>query len=483
MGAVEGVGNLGSASKFWNPIPTYSSGGVYRWAQNLTNSNSFWNAFNNALVAQPTTTFWFELCALGTDATNETYTNALAVVNQIKTRVPGATVYVSPQPAYTPSSHECNIAGVGGQARMASLASQLVANGAALAGPAQGPLAYPSQTLTDGCHPTSPAGENVLGQPLIDFNFNGSNPPPPSTGIGAQGIYVVDGGTQYAAALAEPHVDGGIIRYGWKEAESVKGTYNLAPVCSKLATVTAAGKKATLILYALAPTWLVTEVKTAGETTWLNGPLGGIEQPNPWSTLAQGYFHQFITAAANYQCNGVALKDNPTVANVLAGVMAMNDVRVAPTGYNLTTLTSTVVENVGAWMDAFGSSKNFYAGFFPLNSSAGTSDSISIRNALVAAEPDIGVYQETFTGIGPSGSLGDVLRTSPQTLNVKLQACGKWSDHSYPVCNWATSDTPQGAYDSIAAPFGAKYFEFYDVDLIKSEYQTQFEYIYDAVWN
>ncbi|MGZ8143980.1 MAG: fibronectin type III domain-containing protein [Methylosarcina sp.] len=169
MDAIEGAIALGDPT-FWNPVPTYNSGGLYAWAKNLTDSNSFWSGFQKAYNAQPTKTIWWELCALSKDATSETYDNALKVLNEIKRRVPGASVYVSAQPSYAPSSHECNIAGIGGQSRMASIASQLVANGKALTGPVVGPLAYPGQTIKDGCHANT-LGEELMGQQLIDF-FN-----------------------------------------------------------------------------------------------------------------------------------------------------------------------------------------------------------------------------------------------------------------------------------------------------------------------
>jgi chitodextrinase len=169
MGAIEGAIALGNPT-FWNPVPTYNSGGLYAWAKNLTDSNSFWSEFQKAYNARPTKTIWWELCALYKDATTETYDNALKVLNEIKRRAPGATVYVSAQPSYLPSSHECGIAGIGGQSRMASIASQLVANGKALTGPVVGPLAYPSQTIKDGCHANT-EGEELMGEQLIDF-FN-----------------------------------------------------------------------------------------------------------------------------------------------------------------------------------------------------------------------------------------------------------------------------------------------------------------------
>ncbi len=168
MAAVNGALNLGMAD-IWSTKPEYGGGGVWEWAQNF--NNKYWGAFQTALNTQPVTTFWWELCSISSDFSRQTLANAINVINEVQRRVPGARIFVSAQPAYNPSSHECQIAGIGGQAMMADLADQLVAGGYAEAGPVQGPLAYPSQVKTDGCHPVS-SGEAVLGQQLIAFPFN-----------------------------------------------------------------------------------------------------------------------------------------------------------------------------------------------------------------------------------------------------------------------------------------------------------------------
>lgn len=172
MDAVDGAISLGSAD-FWNTLPVYSSGGVYQWASNL--NSSYWTEFQAAQDAQPTTTVWWQLCSLNSTADKETYDNALIVVNEIRRRIPDVTVYVSAQPGYNPSTHTCNIAGSTGPTRMESLANQIVKNGVAFPGPTIGPLDYPSQTVTDGCHGND-AGEEAMGQQLINF-FNALQTP------------------------------------------------------------------------------------------------------------------------------------------------------------------------------------------------------------------------------------------------------------------------------------------------------------------
>jgi hypothetical protein len=164
MGAVTGALNLGS-SAFWNTKPDYGGGGVWQWAQSF--NNKYWTAFQNAYNAKPVNVIWWQLCSLDTDKNNETYDNALLVIDELKSRIPGVIIYVSAQPSYDPVDHVCTLAGESGPTRMATLAAQLTTSGEALAGPVTGPLKYPDQTK-DSCHPNT-SGEQMMGQQIIDF--------------------------------------------------------------------------------------------------------------------------------------------------------------------------------------------------------------------------------------------------------------------------------------------------------------------------
>jgi hypothetical protein len=166
MGAVDGAVNLGS-SVFWNTKPDFGGGGVWQWAQSF--NNKFWTAFQNAYNAQPVSIIWWQLCSLDSYKNNETYDNALLIIDELKRRIPGVTIYVSAQPAYDPVNHVCTLAGASGPTRMATLAAQLTTNGEALAGPVTGPLKYPDQTKNnDSCHPNT-SGEQLMGQQIINF--------------------------------------------------------------------------------------------------------------------------------------------------------------------------------------------------------------------------------------------------------------------------------------------------------------------------
>lgn len=164
VSAVNGAELLGYTN-FWTSDTEYGGGGVWQWAKDL--NGDFWQAFQANQNNNPVSVVWWNLCSLGSDEVNETLTNAKVVLDEIKRRIPGVTVYVSAQPAYNPGSYICSIAGATGPARMATLARDLQVSGEALAGPVMGPLDAPGQ-LKDSCHPNT-EGKELLGQQLISF--------------------------------------------------------------------------------------------------------------------------------------------------------------------------------------------------------------------------------------------------------------------------------------------------------------------------
>lgn len=168
LNAVNGYKTVGG-TKFWPLINTYGGGGLYAWAGNLTDTNKYWAAFQQVANQYPDThVLWWELCALGNQASLETYDNALLVLNEIKRRLPDVTIYASAQPTYDPSDHICTIAGTGGVERMTGIVNTLIANGDVLPGPVMGPLLFPDQVSTDGCHANT-AGQTYMGNQLAEF--------------------------------------------------------------------------------------------------------------------------------------------------------------------------------------------------------------------------------------------------------------------------------------------------------------------------
>ncbi len=162
--AVIGYRQLGGR-RFWDPVRSYNGGSVSIWASGVGNRNRYWLAFESALKSHPRTQiFWWQLCNSPQADEATLFRDARLVLEEIRRRVPGATVYVSAQHSYT-QGHACR-GQADGPARMQRLADRLVAEGSVQAGPTLGPLS-PSQTL-DGCH-ANRIGMETLGQQLLNF--------------------------------------------------------------------------------------------------------------------------------------------------------------------------------------------------------------------------------------------------------------------------------------------------------------------------
>ncbi|MGZ8924548.1 MAG: PKD domain-containing protein [Nitrososphaeraceae archaeon] len=307
-------------------------------------------------------------------------------------------------------------------------------------------------------------------------------PPPPPGGTDADlqpNLFTIDNTTNWSESLSLSYVDGSVIRHPWETAEATSGVYNFSTLCSKITSVMNVGKKMSLVNFTYAPRWLADSLP--GTEVWFSSRTGN-NQPHPWNQTALTAMANYATAEANFVCNGVKIKDNPSIINIDTPIVGMQSIRNGPT-YTLSTMKQAIVDNVAIWHTAFESEvvdHAFYVGWFPLNSNY--SDTIEIRNAVQDAFPNDNLFQETWTGGGPSGDLMNVLVGG--TAGIMLQACGGWSDHNYIAgCYWRQNgtDSPQYAYDTIAAPQGVKYFEFYPIDLRYASYTAQFQYIHDAI--
>jgi hypothetical protein len=175
-------------TQFWPAMTAYNGGTMRVWASEINLPNShLWNAFADALAATPTDQIWFQGCeGVGDDPANG-HADALAVIAEIRERIPGATIYFSAINDYV-APHVCDSIGPSAPANVRVLRDQLVAEGHVLLGPDMGSLisSYqtPSagatlandQTLPDGCHPNK-AGKAYVGQRLLGFF---SAPPAPT---------------------------------------------------------------------------------------------------------------------------------------------------------------------------------------------------------------------------------------------------------------------------------------------------------------
>lgn len=489
MNAVEGAQTLGSL-RFWNPIPTYSSGGIKQWVvDGLTNANPYWNSFNNALIAQPTNTFWLQLCALEAFAAQETYANAKTWVQQIKTRVPGAIVYVSAQPQYVPT-HTCTIAGANGPDRMSAIVNQLVANGDALAGPIIGPWDF-NTDLEDSCH-ANETGKAIAGQQLIDFFY--SIPGGVSGGGGGggttygdypKGLYVLD--STASNVLSKSFVSGVLKRIAWKNLETSQGVYDFSSIATTLNAVAAAGKKMTLVVFSDSPTY----VQQGASATYNAGNFG--TEPVPWDSFAQQRWTALITALGNYVVGSYALKDHPNLAQVDCSVIGSQGIRLiaTPAGYSLSLYKQACTFAVDTMATVF-SKKIIYIGLFGIQGH--DSDVRDIRDSLLATYngqtlPRINFYQETLTGAAPSGTMANYLMEVSTQTSIMWQQCWGYTSHINDLinnptnitngeeCTWESTNpntlTPQTCLD-YGGTFGSTYFEIYAEDLINNSYQTLF---------
>jgi hypothetical protein len=166
---VKGYSGAGGG-RFWPPDSSYGGGTVVNWST----STSYWQSFNAHLSAQPTTIFWWQICARTDETDAELYEASLDVLATLASNVSGATVYLSALNGWV-DPHICGQVGPGGEERIGALVARLLNEGRALRGPTLPDLFGQdsagngaTETRADGCHPNS-LGESKLGASLLSF--------------------------------------------------------------------------------------------------------------------------------------------------------------------------------------------------------------------------------------------------------------------------------------------------------------------------
>lgn len=475
MAAANGALNLGMTN-LWSTKPEYGGGGISQWKDF---NSKYWTAFQNAYNAQPVNVIWYELCAVEQTKADETYDNALLILDELKRRIPGVTVYVSAQPAYNPSSHECGIAGVGGQSRMASIAAQLVSAGEAITGPTQGPLEYPSQVKTDGCHPIA-SGEQVLGKQLMDF-FLTKTPPPPSASAGiASGLFLVDDrSADYNKALTDPNIDGTIIRSQWSQLEPTEGAYNFKPLCDQITAVHKLNKQVAVINYPLPPSWLLAKVPTSEQWTLKLGARS-VQTITPWNATGLAAMEKLANAQANFVCEGVKLKEHPSVTQVDQTVFGALSIRDKPDNSTLSQMTDGVLKSVDIWKTAFtvpNDKKAYFLGTFPLGrGTTAVADSKAIVSEVLKRYPLTHTFLENHdvTGIGNS----EPFKLAKYHI---VQACGEFGSSKIKCSGTGKPEnTPRNAFDTILKPIGGiRSYQIYPADVAK--YPNDMVYLHQVL--
>lgn len=145
--------------------PPFGGGTPNRWAED---NSPYWPIFDEYLSLHPDTkTVWWQLCIKKTDVF--TYATAHTVLETLRERIPGVTVYVSPLPPFT--DHVCGITGKEGFQRMYGLAKQIAEREEdVLPGPLL-PGIQRSENVQDGCH-MNEAGKRKVGESLKAFFDN-----------------------------------------------------------------------------------------------------------------------------------------------------------------------------------------------------------------------------------------------------------------------------------------------------------------------
>jgi hypothetical protein len=163
--AVEGYEALGGAD-MWSFRAPYGGGGIGRWVVDIEGDRGrYWEGFDAELSSHPeTSVVWLNICTVRQNQL-DSFESAEAVIDEVTSRIPDVTIYVSAQPSYT-DGHFCGLAGEGGPEAMAEVAAAVVDAGLALPGPLMGPLSE-AQTR-DGCH-ANEEGQRVLGEQLLGF--------------------------------------------------------------------------------------------------------------------------------------------------------------------------------------------------------------------------------------------------------------------------------------------------------------------------
>jgi cell wall-associated NlpC family hydrolase len=157
--AVVGYFEVGG-TRFWNIRGDYGGASVGMWARGVGGA---WASFDENLASYPgTNVLWWQLCTLN-GSPRDGLDAAVMVLDQLRARMPGVTIYVSGQPEYEPAGI-CDISGPTGPAFMAQVAADLVSQQGLLAGPVTGPLAE-SDTI-GGCHASS-SGQVLMGEQLL----------------------------------------------------------------------------------------------------------------------------------------------------------------------------------------------------------------------------------------------------------------------------------------------------------------------------
>jgi len=293
------------------------------------------------------------------------------------------------------------------------------------------------------------------------------------------GIYSID------TVVDKPFVDGVLIRVYWSQVEKTEGKYDFSKVASVIKQAKALGQGVSIAtIVVAAPSWLLDKTKTYTD------PQSGLVTV-PWDATMLAALEKLITALSNYQVDGIALKDHPTVRQVDAAIGGIQSIRMVqpPSGYTAEKLEEGVLRSVRAWVNAF-PNKHIYAGLFGVNDGAKKPSTVeTIRDDLMAefdgvSKPRLNFFQEVLTGMAPTlnSPLATVVSDVRSDTSIMYQACGEWKNQSaWSWCYWANNDSPDAGFSFAYNNFNTTYFEIYQADLTNEAYASQFQKWHDTL--
>ncbi len=168
---------LSARNLFWPLISAYSGGYIGLGDKGWSNaSNYMWTFFDKEVqtYGQPQAV-WVEACGVanpdGKTIANASYAQLMfsEFFSLLRSHAPGATVYLSMINNFTSWSPPlCSRMTLQQYDAMDSYVKYQVGIGAAHAGPVMGPLTASTILTGSTCHP-NPAGQNLLGEQLVQF--------------------------------------------------------------------------------------------------------------------------------------------------------------------------------------------------------------------------------------------------------------------------------------------------------------------------
>jgi hypothetical protein len=326
------------------------------------------------------------------------------------------------------------------------------------------------------------------------------------------GIYVLpntnegpDSGTG-PTLIAQPFIDGWVMRFGWTEIETAPGAYNWLRLDSAIAALQSSGKKLTLSVFPQAvPADILTQ---AGVTQYIADTATGstVTTAVPWDETALSRWEAFCKALGDHQVADasqggvkVALRDHPVLAQVDAQIVGLGGLRdlhgklAATSSYTRSGFTTAAVRSIHAMADNF-PSKYRYLAFFNMtdNDSSPTPLYQDMLNTLMAefnagATPVLGFYQENLGCSTPDTSTASAIYTTRDKTFSMFQMIYSWLTPppnttetnsclltTVPGDNTTAYSGPEVAIDYAYNTFGTRYFEVYRADLENSGFTSAF---------